>query len=145
MEIKFAPLQIARNNTMSYSSIHEKLKNKKTIILVGGMGADHVVWGSDTVWYGSPQWQIEAMRRLEVPEDMQKKYKLPALGGANSLTKQAIFGLNSARIYGLSMNEATNMPDLPDFSEDKIAGLAAKFREAGGGPSNKRFGYTRKA
>ena len=27
----------------------------------------------------------EAMRRLEVPEDMQKKYKLPALGGANSL------------------------------------------------------------
>ena len=114
-------------------------------ILVGGMGADHVVWGSDTVWYGSPQWQIEAMRRLEVPEDMQKKYKLPALGGANSLTKQAIFGLNSARIYGLSMNEATNMPDLPNFSEDKIAGLAAKFREAGGGPSNKRFGYTRKA
>ena len=85
------------------------------------------------------------MRRLEVPEDMQKKYKLPSLGGPNSLTKQAIFGLNSARIYGLSMNEATNMPDLPNFSEDKIAGLAAKFREAGGGPSNKRFGYTRKA
>ena len=113
--------------------------------LVKGLGADHVVWGTDTVWYGSPQWQIEAMRRLEVPEDMQKKYGLPSLGGPNSLTKQAIFGLNSARIYGLSMNEATNMPDLPNFSEDKIAGLAEKFREAGGGPSNKRFGYTRKA
>ena len=67
------------------------------INLVKGLGADHVVWGTDTVWYGSPQWQIEAMRRLEVPEDMQKKYKLPALGGANSLTKQAIFGLNSAK------------------------------------------------
>ena len=40
MEIKFAPLQIARNNTMSYSSIHEKLKNKKTIILDGGLGAE---------------------------------------------------------------------------------------------------------
>ena len=79
------------------------------------------------------------------PEDMQKKYKLPALGGPNSLTKQAIFGLNSARIYGLSMNEAKNMPILPAFSEDKIAGLAAQFRESGGGPSNKRFGYVRKA
>ena len=33
------------------------------------------------------------MRRLEVPEDMQKKYGLPSLGGPNSLTKQAIFGL----------------------------------------------------
>ena len=40
MEIKFAPSQIAKNNTMSYSSIHEKLENKKTIILDGGMGAE---------------------------------------------------------------------------------------------------------
>ena len=113
--------------------------------LVKGMGADHVVWGSDTVWYGSPQWQIEAMRRLEVPEDMQKKYGLPALGGENSLTKQAIFGLNSARIYGTGLNEATNMPDMPSFSEDKIGQLAAKFREDGGKPSNKRYGFIRKA
>ena len=28
--------------------------------LVKGLGADHVVWGSDAVWTGSPQWQIEA-------------------------------------------------------------------------------------
>ena len=40
MEIKFVPSQIAKNNTMSYSSIHEKLENKKTIILDGGMGAE---------------------------------------------------------------------------------------------------------
>jgi uncharacterized protein len=40
--------------------------------LVKGMGADHVLWGTDSVWYGSPQWQIEAMRRLEIPEDMRK-------------------------------------------------------------------------
>ncbi|MDG2267723.1 MAG: amidohydrolase [Alphaproteobacteria bacterium] len=111
--------------------------------LVKGMGADHVVWGSDTVWYGSPQWQIEAMRRLEVPEDMQKKYGLPALGGENSLTKQAIFGLNSARIYELGLNEANNLPDMPSFSEDKLGQLAQKFREEGGQPSNKRYGLIR--
>ena len=40
MEIKFVPSQIAKNNTMSYSSIQQKLKNKKTIILDGGMGAE---------------------------------------------------------------------------------------------------------
>ena len=79
-----------------------------------------MVWGTDTVWYGSPQWQIEAMRRLEVPEDMQKKYGLPSLGGPNSLTKQAIFGLNSARIYGLSMNEATNMQTCQIFLKIKL-------------------------
>ena len=113
--------------------------------LVKGLGADHVVWGSDTVWYGSPQWQIEAMRRLEVPDDMKKQYGLPALGGENSLTKQAIFGLNSARIYGLGLNEANNLPNMPSFSEDKIGQLAAKFREEGGKPSNKRYGLIRKA
>ena len=49
-------------------------------MLVKGMGADHVVWGTDAVWTGSPQWQIEALRRLEIPEDMQKKYGFAALG-----------------------------------------------------------------
>ena len=31
---------------------------------------DYVMWGTDSVWYGSPQWQIEALRHLEIPEDM---------------------------------------------------------------------------
>ena len=48
--------------------------------LVKGLRADHVVWGTDAVWTGSPQWQIEALRRLEIPEEMQKKYGFPSLG-----------------------------------------------------------------
>ena len=48
--------------------------------LVKGLGADHVVWGTDAVWTGAPQWQIEALRRLEIPEDMQKKYGFAPLG-----------------------------------------------------------------
>jgi len=111
--------------------------------LVGGLGADHVVYGSDTVWYGSPQWQIEAMRRLEVPGDMQEKYSLPALGGPNSLTKQAIFGLNSARLYNLGMTNVDNTP--LNFGEDKLAELAKNFRERGGENSNKRYGLVRTA
>ena len=43
-------------------------------LLIRGFGVDHVVWGTDSVWYGPPQRQIEAMRRLEIPEDMQKKH-----------------------------------------------------------------------
>ena len=27
-------------------------------------GADHVLWGTDSIWYGTPQWQIDAFRRL---------------------------------------------------------------------------------
>ena len=49
-------------------------------IMGKGLGYDRVVWGTDAVWTGSPQWQIEALRRLEIPEDMQKKYGFKPLG-----------------------------------------------------------------
>lgn len=30
-------------------------------MMIKGMGADPVVWGTDAVWTGSPQWQIESL------------------------------------------------------------------------------------
>lgn len=69
--------------------------------LIKSMGADHVCWGTDSVWFGSPQWQIEAMRRFEIPRAMRKKYGFEALGPADGEVKQMIFGENSARLYGL--------------------------------------------
>src|SRR5258708_4672055 len=50
--------------------------------LVKGLGADHVVWGTDSLWTGAPQWQIEALRRLEIPDDLPKKYGFAPLGPA---------------------------------------------------------------
>src|ERR687896_1573658 len=67
--------------------------------LVKGLGADHVVWGSDAVWTGSPQWQIEALRRLEIPDEMQKKFGFKPLGPADGPVKRAILGENNARLY----------------------------------------------
>ena len=64
-------------------------------MLVKGLGADHVVWGTDAVWTGAPQWQIEALRRLEIPEDMQKKHGFAPLGPADGPVKRAIFSSSS--------------------------------------------------
>ncbi len=69
--------------------------------LIKGLGVDRVVWGTDSVWYGSPQWQIEAFRRLEIPEDMQRKHGFSPLGAADGEVKNKIFGLNSAKLYNL--------------------------------------------
>jgi uncharacterized protein len=69
--------------------------------LIRGLGADHVCWGTDSIWFGSPQWQIEAMRRIEIPEKMQKQHGFRPLGPAGGPVKRAIFGENSARLYGV--------------------------------------------
>src|SRR2546427_693772 len=112
--------------------------------LVRGIGADHVVWGSDSVWYGSPQWQIEALRRLEIPEDMQKKYGFAPLGDANSATKQLIFAGNATRFYKIKLKAADNTR-MPAFSEDRLAALKSEYTQAAKQPSNLRYGYVRAA
>ncbi len=106
--------------------------------LIKGLGYDHVFWGTDSVWYGSPQWQIEAFRRLEIPEDMQKKHGFAPLGAAEGPVKGAILGYNGARHYHLDMRAAEN--DLPG---DGIARRRAAYLGDGGAPSNAAYGYVK--
>jgi predicted TIM-barrel fold metal-dependent hydrolase len=102
--------------------------------LVKGLGADHVIWGTDAVWTGSPQWQIEGLRRLEIPEDMQKKYGFAPLGAADGSVKNAIFGENVARLYDFERHAGLG-------TQDRFAALKAAYRENGPGRSNLRYGY----
>jgi hypothetical protein len=75
---------------------------------------------------------------------MQKKYGFPALGGANGVTKQMIFGTNAARLYRLNLKAASRTP-LPAYSEDRLAKLKAEYEVAAKEPSNLRYGYVRAA
>ena len=100
-------------------------------IMVKGMGADHVIWGTDAVWTGSPQWQIEGLRRLEIPEDMQKKHGFQPLGAADGPVKTAIFGENVARLYGYRRTAGL----------DRFDRLKAEYNERGARPSNRRYGF----
>ena len=107
--------------------------------LVRGLGADHIVWGTDSVWYGSPQWQIEAMRRIEIPADMQKKHGFAPLGAADGLVKTAIFSGNAARLYRFDVKAA-----LGPITGDRIAAIREEYLAAGGERSNTRYGYVHK-
>lgn len=103
--------------------------------LVKGLGADHVVWGSDAVWTGAPQWQIEALRRLEIPEEMQRKYGFKPLGAADGPVKSAIFGNNSARLYNFTPAQRAALDN------DFVAVAKAKYDEIGDGRTNLAYGY----
>jgi predicted TIM-barrel fold metal-dependent hydrolase len=63
------------------------------------MGEDNIVYGSDSVWYGGPQWQIEAFWRFQIPESIRRRWGYPQL---TERAKRKILGLNSAQLYGLS-------------------------------------------
>lgn len=104
--------------------------------LVKGLGADHVCWGTDAVWTGSPQWQIEGLRRLEIPEEMQRAHGFAPLGAADGPVKTAIFGANNARLYGLNPPQAQAA-----VSSDRFAALKADYLAAGPQPSNRRYGF----
>jgi len=103
------------------------------------MGADHVVWGTDSLWYGSPQWQIEAMRRLEIPRDMQRKHGFAPLGGATSAVKNAIFGFNSAGLYDLNLDPSS--ADYSPMRPEQFAEISRAYNQAGGLIANETCGY----
>jgi predicted TIM-barrel fold metal-dependent hydrolase len=104
-------------------------------MLTKGLGADRMLWGTDSVWFGSPQWQIEAFRRMEIPEDIQKKYGYAPLGPADGEFKRAMLGLNAAREWGVDAG-ATGAWRTDDLSEKKLA-----YLKEGADRSNLAYGY----
>jgi uncharacterized protein len=107
-------------------------------VLIKGLGADRVVWGTDAVWTGAPQWQIEGLRRLEIPEDMQKTHGFKPLGAADGPVKTAVFSGNSARLYGLEKHAGV-------INQDRFAEIKLDYQRNGPGRSNLRYGYVSKA
>jgi predicted TIM-barrel fold metal-dependent hydrolase len=101
--------------------------------LVKGLGHDHIFWGTDAVWYGSPQWQIEALRRLEIPEDMQKRFGFVPLGPADGPMKSDILGYNAARHYRLDL--------AADFDRDGLGRIKAAYLDAGEVRTNLAYGF----
>jgi predicted TIM-barrel fold metal-dependent hydrolase len=105
--------------------------------LIKGLGVDHVIRGTDAVWTGSPQWQIEGLRRMEIPIDMQKKHGFKPLGSADGRVKTAIFGGNVAKLYNYRLRDFRKKPD-------QLVELKAEYEQTGPGRSNLRYGYVAK-
>ena len=115
---------------------HPRLAAAVLGTLIKGLGVDKIVWGTDSVFYGSPQWQIEALRRLEIPEDMQEKHGFAPLGEADGFVKNTIFGFNSARLFHVNLKA-----DLEPMENDGIQKLKTDFALLDGIRDNVRYGY----
>jgi hypothetical protein len=103
--------------------------------LIKGLGVDKVVWGTDAIWTGAPQWQIEALRRIEIPEELQRRYGYAPLGAADGPVKNAIFGGNNARIYNYKPEQRA------ELANDKLAQNKVIYDKHGEGRTNMTYGY----
>jgi predicted TIM-barrel fold metal-dependent hydrolase len=101
--------------------------------LKDGFGAERILWGTDCIWWGSPQWLIEAFRRFQIAENLQEKYGYSALTADD---KEKIFGLNSAGVYGIDVDAARKA-----FPSDSLSTIKQAYRDAGGERSNMAYGW----
>ena len=65
------------------------------------LGPERILWGTDSIWYGSPQGQIDALRAFTISEPFQEQFGYPASRGVEGL----ILGGNAARLYNAPTRE----------------------------------------
>jgi len=89
--------------------------------LLKHVGQDNVVWGTDCLFYGSPQPQIQAFRAFQISEELQERHGYPRL---TERIKAKILGLNAARLYGIE-------PLLPrcEFTRRELARIREELRD----------------
>ena len=98
-------------------------------------GADHVIWGTDCLWWGSPQWVIDALKRFQISDEICEKF------GYAKLTKEdkaKIFGLNAAKVYGVDMKQ--KLKALPN---DTLTKFKSAYINEGGQRENAAYGWVK--
>jgi predicted TIM-barrel fold metal-dependent hydrolase len=71
--------------------------------LLRAVGADNLLWGTDSIWYGSPQDQIQAFRSFQIAPELRERHGYPELTPA---LRAKVFGLNALRPYGIAQEDA---------------------------------------
>jgi predicted TIM-barrel fold metal-dependent hydrolase len=80
------------------------------------IGEDRLVWGSECVWFNSPQPQIEAFRTFEISQEFQDLYGYPAI---TDEIRRKVFGLSAAKLYGIDPEERRCQVDVGKIAQLK--------------------------
>ena len=71
--------------------------------LLRDMGPDYVLWGTDSLLWGNPQWQIEAFRKFQIPDQLVEGYGYPKI---TDEIRRKVFGENAARLWNIDKKAA---------------------------------------
>ncbi len=81
-------------------------------------GPDNVLWGTDSIWYGSPQDQIQAFRTFQIAPELRERHGYPEITPA---LRAKIFGLNATRPYGISAEEVKLRARRDTIANERLA------------------------
>ena len=84
------------------------------------IGEDNVLWGTDSIWYGSPQDQIQSFRAFQIAEDLREKFGYPTI---TPQLRAKVFGLNATKPYRLSPEEIRRHTERDAVAENRLAYL----------------------
>jgi predicted TIM-barrel fold metal-dependent hydrolase len=86
--------------------------------LIRYCGENNVLWGTDSIWYGSPQDQIQAFRAFQIAPELRAQYGYPEITPA---LRAKIFGLNATRVYAISADEVKKHTRADRINEERFA------------------------
>jgi hypothetical protein len=86
--------------------------------LIKYCGENNVLWGTDSIWYGSPQDQIQAFRTFQIAPELRSMYGYPEITPA---LRAKIFGLNATRVYAISAEEVKKHTRADRIAEERLA------------------------
>jgi uncharacterized protein len=84
------------------------------------VGEDNVLWGTDSIWYGSPQDQIQAFRSFQIAPELRETLGYPQI---TAELRRKVFGLNAARPYALPLDELRRRTGADAIAQEKSAYL----------------------
>ncbi|CAB1276390.1 amidohydrolase family protein [Candidatus Nitrosacidococcus tergens] len=110
----YAELGSVWRHSMSHPNRAAHLMGK----LLKYFGEDRICWGTDSIWYGSPQDQIQTFASFEISEEFQQKYGYPPL---TKTAKEKIFAGNTLRIHSI------NPSRIQKLQQDKVKNFREQY------------------
>src|SRR2546426_259708 len=107
------------------------------------IGEDNVLWGTDSIWYGSPQDQIQAFRTFQISDALAAKHGYSKI---TPVLRAKVFGRNALAVYKIPADVLKK-----HLTADKVARERLAYRERADpafvtyGPKTRREFLTLKA
>jgi predicted TIM-barrel fold metal-dependent hydrolase len=90
--------------------------------LLAHLGEDNVLWGTDSIWYGSPQDQIQAFRAFRISDEFRERYGYPEI---TPEIRAKVFGRNALKLYPVPEDVLSK-----HLSKDAVARERENYRNA---------------